>query len=135
MGLYSNGFIYENGKTVDFIKPVIHLMNKQNFIYNLNPKENKKNVIMMGDMIEDSNMVRERHHDAILKIGYLNDLKRNKHLLTHYLKTFDIVVTGDGTLHIINYLLQKMFLREVDRSIHEIMVETEGFDHIEKLFA
>jgi len=32
----------------------------------------RRNVVVMGDIIEDSLMVRESHHDTILRIGFLN---------------------------------------------------------------
>jgi hypothetical protein len=84
-------------------------MNKQNFIYDLNPKEFRKNVLMMGDIIEDTKMVRAQNHENVLRIGYLNDMSKNSHLLQHYMEAFDLVITGDGTLHLTNYLMQRMF--------------------------
>jgi hypothetical protein len=52
----------------------------------------------MGDILDDVKMVRESKHDIILKIGFLNDMKRTSHLLDDFSKAFDIVITGDGSL-------------------------------------
>jgi Pyrimidine 5'-nucleotidase (UMPH-1) len=62
--------------------------------------ENKyrKNVMVMGDILDDVKMCRESEHDVVLKVGYLNDMARNSHLLEEFTKTFDIVITGDGSL-------------------------------------
>lgn len=67
--------------------------------------EFKKNVIIMGDIIEDVTMVKEENHDIVLKIGYLNDTVKYGHLMSYYLKTFDILITGDGTLYPPTYML------------------------------
>jgi Pyrimidine 5'-nucleotidase (UMPH-1) len=63
----------------------------------------------MGDILDDVKMVRESMHETVLKIGFLNDIKKNAHLTEEFLKTFDIVITGDGSLHPVNYLLESLF--------------------------
>ncbi len=83
---------------------MIHILNKKQFIYS-SKKEFRKNVIVMGDILEDLRMVDEKEHTNILGIGYLNDLEKNQDLIPSYLNTFDILVAGDGTLHTLNFLL------------------------------
>lgn len=71
--IYSNEFTYhEEGFTVDFKRPIIHILNKQQFIYEQH-KDFKRNIIVMGDILEDIHMVRETEHDVVLKIGFLNN--------------------------------------------------------------
>ena len=55
--VFSNDFVYEEGATVDFKKPIIHILNKQEIIYSSNI-DFKRNVIVMGDILEDIGMVR-----------------------------------------------------------------------------
>lgn len=75
MGVFSNEFHYHNDKTISFAKPVIHSLNKKEFIYNENTiKKFRKNVIIMGDLIEDISMACPNNHDNILKIGFLNNI-------------------------------------------------------------
>jgi Pyrimidine 5'-nucleotidase (UMPH-1) len=71
----------------------------------------------MGDILDDVKMVRDTHHEVILKIGYLNDLEHNSHLTEEFSKTFDIVITGDGSLQPVNYLLSKVFVGEQSSTI------------------
>lgn len=104
MGIYSNTFEYIEERTVDYRKPIIHILNKQSFIYE-NSTNFKKNVIVMGDILEDVQMVRNDSHETILKIGFLNNLKLSGHLTDDYLETFDMVITNDGSLHPVNYIL------------------------------
>jgi hypothetical protein len=59
----------------------------------------------MGDILDDVRMVRESQHDIVLKVGFLNDLDKSSHLTQEFTQTFDIVITGDGSLHPVNHLL------------------------------
>lgn len=55
--IFSNEFKYERGVTVGYKEPIIHILNKQEVIYESNI-DFKKNVIVMGDILEDIGMVR-----------------------------------------------------------------------------
>lgn len=52
----------------------------------------------MGDLLEDVQMVRESEHDVVLKVGFLNDLEVKEDMMAEFMKTFDVVITGDGSL-------------------------------------
>ena len=66
----------------------------------------------MGDILDDVKMIRDSMHETVLKIGFLNDLKNNSNLTQEFLKAFDIVITGDGSLHPVNLLLENVFSKE-----------------------
>ena len=51
--VFSNEFLYEDEKAIGFMRPIIHTLNKQEFVYGRGHKF-KKNVIVMGDIVEDS---------------------------------------------------------------------------------
>lgn len=53
----------------------------------------------MGDILDDSKMVNEQAHDVILRIGFFNKKEESQELIENYLRTFDVVITHDGTLH------------------------------------
>ena len=67
----------------------------------------------MGDILDDVKMCKDSEHDVILKVGFLNDPQRNGHLLEEFTRTFDIVIAGDGSLMPVNYILNKVFAREL----------------------
>lgn len=69
----------------------------------------RKNVMIMGDILDDVKMVRGSKHDVVLKVGFLNDISKNEHLAEEFSKTFDIVIAGDGSLEPVNYLLKAVF--------------------------
>jgi hypothetical protein len=52
----------------------------------------------MGDILDDVKMCRDSDHDVVLKVGYLNDMKKCSHLLGEFTKAYDIVITDDGSL-------------------------------------
>jgi Pyrimidine 5'-nucleotidase (UMPH-1) len=106
--ILSNKFIYHNNIGIDYVKPIIHILNKQQFIYDGSEAESrnfKSNTIIMGDILEDVKMVRESKHEVILKIGFMNDPIANAHLMESFRDTFDIVISGDGSLEPITYML------------------------------
>ena len=68
----------------------------------------KRNVIIMGDILEDVKMVREHRHEVHLKIGFLNDSVAHAHLKDEFMRTFDIVIEGDGSLEVVNHILKRV---------------------------
>lgn len=132
----SNRFIYHNDEGIDYMRPVIHILNKQQFIYDSEPpKKFRRNVIIMGDILEDVKMVRESEHDVVLKVGFLNDLEENGHLMPEFIKTFDIVVTGDGSLQPINFLLNHTFAEELKASHSVEYQQHRSFETMKTVFA
>lgn len=68
----------------------------------------------MGDLLEDVQMIRKTEHDVVLKIGFLNDMEgSSEKMVEEFIKTYDIVITGDGSLQPVNYLLTKIFKNEL----------------------
>lgn len=94
---------------IGYKKPVIHVLNKQQFIYDSH-KEFRKNIIILGDILEDVNMVRRSEHETVMTVGYLNCMQTHGHLLEDFKREFDLIILDDGSLQIVNYLLQKLFM-------------------------
>ena len=64
----------------------------------------RKNVIVLGDQLQDVHVVNEANHDTILTIGYLND-DSSQEQLEIFKDTFDIVICKDGPLLPLNMIL------------------------------
>lgn len=93
-------------KIVGFETPVVHPSSKQSVLYESKEKtELPRNLIVMGDIIADSQMSRDHEHDHQIKVGFFN--KENG--LEEFSKHFDIVITGDGTLCPVVYTISEMF--------------------------
>ncbi|RHZ71884.1 hypothetical protein Glove_251g53 [Diversispora epigaea] len=109
MHIVSNqmGFNDETGICDHFKEPLIHVFNKSEVMIKGSPYheiiENRSNVILMGDSVGDLQMSRGIHHDTCLTVGFLNNMI-DKFLIT-YLKTFDIVIIGDGPTDVVNFII------------------------------
>jgi len=101
----------EKGNAISVNKPIIHSMNKdETLIKNypvFNKIKNRKNVILLGDLIEDAKMVEGFDYDNIIKIGFLNS--KVKENLESYKKAFDVVILNDSSMDYVNKLLKELF--------------------------
>ncbi len=88
----------ENGNMIKFSDNIIHTLNKN--IDKLNDGNLKEKIdikeyrIVIGDLVEDINMMGEYPEDKSLKIGFLN--KNVAENLEVYRKNFDIVLTEEN---------------------------------------
>ena len=58
-------------------------MNKKEFVNETSLSEidhmMRPNVILLGDIIEDCDMVDKSKHDQVINIGFLNNMTKNAH--------------------------------------------------------
>jgi 5'-nucleotidase len=109
--IISNSFKWgKNGKAISVKKPIIHFMNKDeaqikkfNFY---NKIKERKNVILIGDSLEDIDMVKGFNYKNIIKVGFLN--KNIKENLTRYKKDFDIIILNDSEKFYVDKLLAEI---------------------------
>jgi len=110
INILSNKFEFDNkGIVCGYEVPLIHSANKREVIYDELDMVLRRNIIVMGDIIEDSFMVRESHHDTILRIGFLNKLELEKKELIAFKNTFDLIIGGDGSFCPIITSLEALF--------------------------
>lgn len=112
VNIISNEFIWDkNGYALNVKEPIIHAMNKdetlvKNFSF-FNKIKDRKNVILLGDNIEDVGMIKGFDYDNLLKIGFLNEnVKEN---LEYYKKAYDILILDDDNMNYVNDLLKSIF--------------------------
>ena len=109
--IISNFYTFdENGKANGYNKPLIHTMNKSEVIIRNYPYheevENKKNIILLGDNINDVDMSEGMHHDNIIKIGFTYD--KTEMVIDEFLNVYDVLITQDGDLDFVNELLKEI---------------------------
>lgn len=102
----------KDGKAISVAKPIIYPMNKDEILVKKMPSiyrevKDRKNVILLGDNIDDISMIDGFDYDNLLKIGFLNfEISKQKEF---YLNSFDLIIGGDGSFvninKIINYLI------------------------------
>jgi len=101
----------EKGRVISIKGPVIHSLNKDETILEKIPKiyktiKDRKNVILLGDNIEDIKMITGFNYANLLKIGFLNS--DDEKIKEAYKKNFDVIITGDGDFNFINNLIQSL---------------------------
>ncbi len=98
----SNGFVRnENDQAIAYQEPIITSLNKdetviskENFPTIYQDISNRKNVILLGDQIEDIGMLTWFESDVVLKIWFLNVPTPEK--IQKYQEVFDIVFLWDS---------------------------------------
>ena len=100
----------KNGQVVGVKEPIIHSMNKKefevknfDFYYKL---EKRKNVILLGDKVEDIDMIEGFDYECLLKIGFLNE--RVEEQLEDFKKNFDVVILNDGSMKFVLDLIKEI---------------------------
>lgn len=121
--LYNNIFIISNfikwnkkRNAVGFREPIIHSLNKDEALIDDFPQvhakvKNKRNVLLIGDNLEDIGMIKGFDYDNLVKIGFLNeDVEKN---LKRYKKAFDIIIANDSSFDYLNLLLKDIIKHEL----------------------
>ncbi|HLC56046.1 MAG TPA: hypothetical protein VJJ23_02305 [Candidatus Nanoarchaeia archaeon] len=118
--LYNNIYLVANsyewdekGNAIKIKEPIITSVNKdettiKNFPF-FNIVRNRKNVLLLGDSLEDVNMVKGFEYDNLIKIGFLNEKAEEN--LNIYKKNYDVVILNDGSMKYVNGLLRNLFSR------------------------
>jgi cytosolic 5'-nucleotidase 3 len=85
----------ETGAAIAYAPPIIHGLNKceQELGPYRSSVENRKNVLLVGDMLGDANMANGLPHDTVLKLGFFNSMEEETR--PHYLEAFDLVIEKD----------------------------------------
>lgn len=104
----SNDFIFnEQGKAIGYKKPIVHTLNKGE----IKPEDfgiskeilERKNLLLIGDSVDDTDMALPFRPESLLKIGFLDFDIENR--LKKYKEAFDVVLLNNSPFDFINNLL------------------------------
>jgi 5'-nucleotidase len=99
----------KKGNFIGVKKPVIHSANKKGGIVRKLPIFKKirarKNIILLGDNIEDCQMAEGLDYKNLVKVGFLNS--KNKDNLAGHKRAFDVLVLDNGNMNYVNDLLRE----------------------------
>ncbi|MBN1325676.1 haloacid dehalogenase-like hydrolase [Candidatus Falkowbacteria bacterium] len=109
--IVSNTFEYdEQGNVVRIKEPIIHSLNKGEAVLKDLPAfkkvKDRKNVILLGDSVDDVGMVEGFKYDHLIKFGFLNDKVDEN--LDDYKKYFDLIITHDGSMDALNKFMAEI---------------------------
>lgn len=92
-------------------EPVVHSLDKNEGlldVFGLRIKfAGRANVLLLGDSMQDLDMIKGDNHQEVLKLGYLNHATEDTRL--KYRQAFDMVVEGDGDFQPVNELVERIF--------------------------
>ncbi len=114
--IISNEFLWDkNGKVIGIKKPIVHSLNKDETVIRSFPSifkrvRERKNVLLLGDNLEDVRMIKGFDYNFLIKIGFLNEnVKEN---LRYYKKTYDCLILNDFSFSFVNSLLKEILARK-----------------------
>ena len=100
----------EYGKVIGYKSKIIHSLNKSEIQLKGMPYydiiRERKNVILLGDSVDDLDMLQGIEHKEVIKIGFLNeDAEKN---LKNYKKNFDALILNDGSIEYVTSLIKRI---------------------------
>lgn len=106
VSIISNRFVYNSEDiATSNIPPVIHGLNKHESTLALFPEIqntllSKPIVLVFGDSPSDADMVEDKNHTKVIRIGFCNekDPAKKSKVLPLFREKFDIVIENDGNL-------------------------------------
>jgi len=110
--IISNAFEWDKkGNAVGVKQPIIHTLNKYETSVEDFPVfekiKDRKNVLLLGDSLDDVGMVEGFDYENLIKIGFLNEKAEEN--LEHYKRNFDAVILNDSSLDFVNETLKEVF--------------------------
>ena len=71
----------------------------------------RPNVILLGDITADCEMVSPANHDQILNVGFLN---KDMEKIDSYLEKFEVIITGDGPMVPVNAIIDQILGKDTN---------------------
>ncbi len=107
--ILSNSFIWNNeGNVVGYEEAVIHSLNKDKISIkdcNLNRKiKDRKNIILLGDTLDDVKMADNFYYENLIKICFLNDEAVDS--FDEYKRIYDVLILNDSSMDFVNNFLK-----------------------------
>jgi len=103
-------FFDETGRVIAVKEPIVHICNKdETLIHNFpcyGEVKDRRNVIVVGDSIDDIDMVVGFEYKNLIKFGFLNENVEEN--LEKYKEAFDVIILNDGPFTAINNFLQEI---------------------------
>ena len=96
------------GRMIGVEEPVIHSLNKHEITLDGLPLfdqiKNRRNVMLLGDSVDDLGMIEGFDYDHLLKIGFLNE--PNEAREKEFRERFDMIVSHDDNMNEVNNIIR-----------------------------
>ena len=109
--IIANFFEFDkNSKVIKVKEPIIHSLNKKEIFVKDFPAfsdvKERKNVILLGDGVDDIDMIEGFAYDNLIKIGFLNENVEEN--LPEFKKNFEVIIENDGDMEFVNNLMEEI---------------------------
>lgn len=110
--IISNAFEWDkDGRAVSVKQPIVHGSNKDETLVQSFPEifgaiKERRNVLLLGDSLDDVGMVEGYDYDNLVKIGFFSS--KTKEGEEAYKSAYDVLITNDSSLDFINRFLKKI---------------------------
>jgi 5'-nucleotidase len=109
--IISNSYRWdENGNAIAVKEPIIHVMNKDGAMIKSLPIftsiKNRKNILLLGDTLDDVEMVKGLNYENLIKIAFLNENIEGS--LGKYKLYYDTIALNDSSMFFVNDLLKEL---------------------------
>ena len=108
----ANHFIFDdNGFAIDYSRPVIHSLNKDETVIKDFPDvfekvKTRKNIILIGDGMGDIKMADGFDYNNLLKVGFLHEKQEEN--MEYYKNNYDVVLLEDNSIDFVNKFLKEI---------------------------
>jgi 5'-nucleotidase len=111
--IISNLFLFdETGKVTGVKKPIIHTLNKYEVVVKEFPifemVKDRKNVLLLGDGLDDVGMIDGFEYDNLIKVGFLNENVEEN--MEAFKKLYDVIILGDPAIDFVDDLVRQIVL-------------------------
>jgi 5'-nucleotidase len=100
----------KDGKAIQIKKPVVTSVNKDETLIHKFPIydkiKNRKNVLLLGDGLEDVGMIEGFDYKNLIKIAFLNENVEEN--LPAFKKVYDVILLGDPDMSYVNKLVKEI---------------------------
>jgi HAD superfamily hydrolase (TIGR01544 family) len=101
----------EQGKAIGVSQPIIHSLNKDEAELRSFPiyreLKSRRNIILLGDGLNDVEMLKGFEYDRCLKIGFLKEGANEKEVEA-FRKVYDVLLNEDSDLSFVNKLIEEI---------------------------
>ncbi len=115
--LYSNVEVISNSllwdkdeNAIDYKKPILLSANKDRVLLNrpsyLNRIKDRKNVLLLGDTLDDVSMVGNLEYKNLIEICFLNNKTNEK--INDYKKAYDVLILNDSSMEFVSEFLKEL---------------------------
>ena len=92
--IFKNDILYKYKEKINFVGKGVSINNET--------IGNRKNIIVIGDVIDDTNMINNVDYENLICIGFLNSPRKLEEEVKAYLEKYDVVIVNDGSFEVPN---------------------------------